>query len=200
MLRMFFIVVVLFCVVFNAGAKASVSDRSIDDMVKQLEEAKKSVGQVLEDTASQLGINNVNDYELCAMFREKIYEIMRERGVVTEDGWITFPSETEDGTVYMKMDEFCNVYKRVVQLDTSSSPDVGDIERQKEVPPPPSSPTVMENYAFVGFLLTSLTAIFLLYGTVRAFLSKQLLTAFGRGMLFFILTAISYIFFKSIGT
>lgn len=172
------------------------TQKSEDDVIKVLRENKKTMLDLLDATAEELGIKNVSNQELCQMWRKSFYQIVRKKLTVDKDDWIYLG---EDGGVsrYVKYDENCNVLVREVEISASPTVDTSRVKRAEEIPSTPTTTTTTWTaFGFIGFILVVLSSIFLLYGTAEALMRKDLAQAGIRSLMFIVLVTIGYFLIK----
>lgn len=190
----FFLFLVLFP--FIVLPATGPTKKSEDDIIKVLRENKKTVLDLLDATAEELGIKNVNNYELCQMWRKSFYRIVRKKLTVDEEDWI-YLGEEGGVSKYVKYDENCNVLVREVEISASPSVDTSRLERAEEIPSAPTTTaTKWTAFGFIGFILVVLSSIFLLYGIADALTKKDLPQVGIRSLMFIVLVTIGYFLLK----
>ena len=166
------------------------------DIIVVLKENKETMLEILDATAEQLGIKNVNDYELCQRWRELFYDIVRKKLTVDNEGWIYLGEEGGVGK-YAKYDKYCNVLVREVEINFPTAVDTSRVERAKEIPGTlTTSATRWTAFGFIGFILVVLSSIFLLYGIADSFMKRDLAQAGIRSLMFIVLVTIGYFLLK----
>lgn len=195
-MRMLSLVVILLFLPLMVLSATGPTKESEKDIIDVLKENKKTMLEILDATAEQLGIKNVNDYELCQRWRELFYEIVRKKLTVDDEGWIYLGEEGGVGK-YAKYDKNCNVLVREVEINASPSVDTSRAERAKEIPSPPATTaTRWTAFGFIGFILVVLSSIFLLYGIADALMKKDLAQVGIRSLMFIVLVTIGYFLLK----
>lgn len=165
---------------------------SENDIIEILKQSQKALLSILDTTAEQLGIKNLNNRELCKAWREGFYKVIRETFTVDEEGWIYLGDE---GGVakYFKYDEDCNIHVREVEINIPVTIDTSEVTRAKEIPSSyPSTAGAWTVFSFISFILVVLSSTFLLYGTAEALMRKDLGQAGVRALMFVILVTIGY--------